>query len=103
MKSYLVCYDITDDRDRSRVARLLERYGERVQYSVFEVHLGRPEQLAAIEQELREILAASEGEAQGEEQGEADVRFYRLTADALAGSHSLNGAAVGARDAVVIL
>lgn len=99
MNSYLICYDISDNRDRNRVARLLERYGERVQYSVFEVHLGRAEQLAGIERELREILAESAGDAEGE----ADVRFYRLTVDALAASHSLDGGAVGSRAAVVIL
>jgi CRISPR-associated protein Cas2 len=99
MNSYLICYDITDDRDRNRVAHLLERYGERVQYSVFEVHLRRSDQLAGIEAELREILIQTEGEAEGQ----ADVRFYRLTADALADSHSLDGTAIGGRAAVVIL
>lgn len=99
MNSYLICYDITDNRDRNRVARLLERYGDRVQYSVFEVHLGRADELVGIERELREILAESEGDAEGE----ADVRFYRLTVDGLADNHSLDGAAVGSRAAVVIL
>lgn len=99
MNSYLICYDVTDDRDRNRVARLLERYGDRVQYSVFEVHLRRAEELTGIEGELREILAESEGGADGE----ADVRFYRLTVDALADSHNLDGSAVGNRAAVVIL
>jgi CRISPR-associated protein Cas2 len=99
MNSYLICYDITDDRDRNRVARLLERYGDRVQYSVFEVHLARAEQLAGIERELREILAESGGDAESL----ADVRFYRLSANALAGSHRLDGAAIGSRAAVVIL
>lgn len=32
---FLVAYDITDDRRRARIAKLLERYGDRVQYSVF--------------------------------------------------------------------
>lgn len=40
---YVVAYDIPDDRRRLRVARLLERYGERVQYSVFEMYLTREE------------------------------------------------------------
>ena len=99
MSTYLICYDIADDRDRTRVARLLERYGERVQYSVFEVHLGHADQLTDIKDRLRDILDQSGGD----EDGEADVRFYRLTADALAGSHSLDGAAIGRRAAVVIL
>lgn len=40
---YVVAYDIPDDGRRLKVARLLERYGERVQYSVFEMHLTREE------------------------------------------------------------
>ena len=36
---YLVTYDLPSDRRRLRLARLLEGYGERVQYSVFEVWL----------------------------------------------------------------
>jgi CRISPR-associated protein Cas2 len=34
-----VCYDITDDKIRSRAVKILEDYGERVQYSVFEFNL----------------------------------------------------------------
>jgi CRISPR-associated protein Cas2 len=37
----LVCYDIADPRRLSRVAKILEDYGQRVQKSVFEVHVGR--------------------------------------------------------------
>ena len=33
----LVAYDIPDDKRRSRVAHLLESYGDRVQFSVFVV------------------------------------------------------------------
>ncbi len=39
----LVCYDITDDRRRYRVASELENFGCRVQYSVFECHLEEPQ------------------------------------------------------------
>lgn len=35
----LVCYDIRNDRRLRRVAKLMEGYGERVQYSVFRVRL----------------------------------------------------------------
>ncbi len=35
----VVAYDIEDDRRRTRVARILEGYGERVQYSVFECEI----------------------------------------------------------------
>jgi len=36
---YVICYDIPDDRRRQAVARCLEGYGQRVQYSVFELVL----------------------------------------------------------------
>lgn len=36
---YVVCYDITSDRLRNRIAKTLEGYGRRVQYSVFECDL----------------------------------------------------------------
>ena len=32
----LISYDITEDKPRRRLQKLLSRYGERVQYSVFE-------------------------------------------------------------------
>ncbi|WP_124726791.1 CRISPR-associated endonuclease Cas2 [Staphylospora marina] len=33
----VVCYDVIDDRRRNKVFKLLKDYGQRVQYSVFEV------------------------------------------------------------------
>lgn len=33
----LVCYDVADDRRRTRLAKTLESFGDRVQYSVFVV------------------------------------------------------------------
>lgn len=33
----LIAYDVTDDRRRSHLAKILGRYGDRVQYSVFVV------------------------------------------------------------------
>jgi len=36
---YLVCYDIPDTPRRTRIARCLDDYGGRVQYSVFEMVL----------------------------------------------------------------
>ena len=39
MSRYLIAYDISNDRRRSRVHRWLKRWGDRIQYSVFEVEL----------------------------------------------------------------
>ena len=38
-RRYLVCYDIANPKRLRRVARLLEGYGSRLQYSVFECPL----------------------------------------------------------------
>jgi CRISPR-associated protein Cas2 len=40
--SYVICYDVTDDRRRTRLARALDGFGRRVQYSVYEAVLDRP-------------------------------------------------------------
>lgn len=92
MRSYLVCYDIEDDRERARVARCLEGWGLRAQYSVFEIHL-----TAADVPRLRAQLQAIVGD-------DSDaVRFYRLTADGLKDSSALNGSPIARRELVVIV
>jgi len=63
----VVSYDISSDRRRSRVCKLLKDYGERVQYSVFECLL-RPDDLKRLRERLKPLLVPEED----------DVRFYRL-------------------------
>lgn len=48
-RRYVIAYDVHDDRRRSRVAKKLESYGDRVQFSVFvvEVRAARFERLRA--------------------------------------------------------
>ena len=65
---YVIAYDIADDRRRNRIARLLEGYGERVQYSVFEAWLNDTEL-----QKLRQRLEKAVKE-------EGTVRIYTLCA-----------------------
>ena len=36
---FLICYDIKDDSLRNKIVKILESYGERIQYSVFEFNL----------------------------------------------------------------
>jgi CRISPR-associated protein Cas2 len=40
---YIVTYDIVDDRRRTRLAKALKDFGNRVQYSVFECLMGTKE------------------------------------------------------------
>lgn len=56
---WVIAYDIPDDGRRAEIAAILETYGERVQYSVFECHLTvwQRRQLMA---ELLAVLNAAE-------------------------------------------
>lgn len=69
MDFYLVSYDIPDDRRRTKVASLLQDYGQRVQYSVFEVWLTQAMQ--------RELMGRLEKLIEAEEDS---VRLYWLCA-----------------------
>lgn len=36
---YLVCFDVSDDRQRRKVVKVLEEFGRRIQFSVFELEM----------------------------------------------------------------
>jgi CRISPR-associated protein Cas2 len=63
----VVSYDVPQDRRRGRVRKVLEDYGERVQYSVFECRL-RAKDLERLQERLQPIIVPKED----------DVRFYHL-------------------------
>ena len=48
-RGYLVAYDVSDDYRRSHIAKILQHYGERLQYSVFLLRV-RPSMM--LEQEI---------------------------------------------------
>jgi CRISPR-associated protein Cas2 len=52
---YLVCYDVRDPKRLRHAARLLEGYGQRMQYSIFRVWLSTP-QMEKLRWELTELL-----------------------------------------------
>jgi len=66
----VVSYDITDDRRRRRIFKLMEGYGSRVQYSVFECELN-PVQVKELRGKLKKLMAPRQD----------SVRFYVLCAD----------------------
>ncbi len=53
--SYLVCYDICDDKRLRRVFKTMRNYGDHLQYSVFECQL-TPSDLARCHAELSAII-----------------------------------------------
>ncbi len=54
-KSYLVCYDICDDRRLAKVLKTVRGFGDRLQYSVFECRL-TPADLSRCRHRLAEII-----------------------------------------------
>jgi len=96
MKTWLVCYDISDDKKRTRTGKLLEQYGERVQKSVFEINMKNSGQLNVLKQDLRLIL-------QDEDYDEANVRFYTLCKNCRKDSQDLHGNDIGNQPATIII
>ena len=65
---YLVTYDIEKNRSRTKIAKLLEGYGERVQKSVFEIRVKK--------QTFRKLKAKAETFL---DEGDS-IRWYQLCA-----------------------
>lgn len=56
MNTFVIfAYDIRSNKRRRKVAKLLESYGERVNYSVFELFI-RPKQIDQIVKKVNEII-----------------------------------------------
>jgi len=66
---YVLAYDMTDDRRRAKIARLMESLGLRVQGSVFEAYLTKSE----LEKLLKRAVKLMKAE-------EDSLRIYMLCA-----------------------
>lgn len=67
--SYLVCYDISDERRLTRVYAFMKQHGIHVQYSVFRCRLTGPE-LVELKSRLLDLI----------DERADDVRVYPLPA-----------------------
>jgi CRISPR-associated protein Cas2 len=56
---YAISYDISDDSRRNPISKILERYGTRVQFSLFECNLDT-DRLTELLQKLEEIIKPDE-------------------------------------------
>lgn len=74
----LITYDITSDKKRRKIDKILSSYGVRVNYSVFEVEIRRH-----LLPTLREKLAAQMDERDS-------VRLYFLNKTAIESAEELN-------------
>lgn len=70
----VISYDISDDKRRRKVVKVLEGVGYRVQYSVFEAEL-TTRQYTALKRRLKPLVAPKTTDS---------IRYYRLTADCAA-------------------
>jgi len=85
---YVIAYDISDDSRRRRIADSLSAFGDRVQYSVFEIDTERAD-LCALTDSLHDLVHAF-----------ADsVRIYRICSACRSASHVIGSSAV--RDAPI--
>ncbi|SEH08757.1 CRISPR-associated endonuclease Cas2 [Candidatus Venteria ishoeyi] len=92
MQAYVVCYDVTKDKIRERIAKTLKEYGDRIQYSVFEISLKNQNELDILCNRLKNI--ADE---------DTKIGFYRLCANCRQDSRTLDGERLAEMPAVVIL
>ena len=72
-KLYLVCYDIADDRRRSRIFKLLRGYGEHIQFSIFRCILS-PRRFAELHARIEPLVHRSEDQVLLVLLGKADSR-----------------------------
>jgi len=78
---YVVAYDISDDRRRTRVHKVLSGFGKWTQYSLFECHL-TPKQLLQLEARLERHLKPEED----------SIRFYYICEKCVAKAKTVGGA-----------
>ena len=75
--TYLVCYDVTDDRRLRRVFKPCKNYGDHLQYSVFECDLN-PAEKASLEARLAELIKHDEDQVLFVSLGPAEGRGDRV-------------------------
>ena len=75
--SYLVCYDICDDKRLRKVFQIMRGYGDHLQYSVFECQL-TPIDLARCKAELAKTIHHKEDQVLFVNLGPAEGRGDRV-------------------------
>lgn len=96
MKQYVICFDIQDDKVRVKLSRLLEKYGTRVQGSVFECAFKSIARKQALQAKIKQLIKQSKFE-------EKNIRFYNLDKNTLANSHDINQNLIANLPAVIVL
>jgi CRISPR-associated protein Cas2 len=74
---WIVSYDIPNDKRRGKVAKILEGYGRRAQYSVFECEID-DEKREKLERALQREIDAEEDDIRFYPMNRADIKRVRL-------------------------
>ena len=74
---WIVCYDIADDRRRRKVVKIMEGYGRRAQYSVFECEING-EKRKKLERALARVIDKDEDDIRMYPLNRADLKRVRL-------------------------
>ena len=77
--TFLVCYDIANDKRLRRVFKICRNYGTHLQYSIFECELN-PRERVKLERELHEIIKHDEDQVLFVSLGPSEGRGERVIA-----------------------
>ena len=75
--TFLVCYDICDDKRLRKVFQTMRGFGDHLQYSVFECQLS-PADLVLCREQLRQIINHAEDQVLFVNLGPSDGRGERV-------------------------
>jgi CRISPR-associated protein Cas2 len=75
--TFLVCYDIADDKRLRRVFKLCKNYGDHLQYSVFQCDLN-PTERTGLESKLRDLIDATKDQVLFVSLGPSEGRGNRV-------------------------
>ncbi len=89
---YIVCYDISNNKRRYRVQKLLKYYGIRVQHSVFEIYIRRDNELKTLQKKLKQLMIKTDS-----------IRFYHFPENARQRSKSLDNKKIAYFPSVIII
>jgi len=91
IKFYVVAYDISNDKRRTKVHKTLSGFGKWTQYSLFECHLSEKQYLK-LRHRLEPLLEAEED----------SVRFYEMCAACVAKAEIVGGEKPDDPDAIIV-
>jgi CRISPR-associated protein Cas2 len=75
--SYLVCYDIANDKRLRKVFQICKNHGTHLQFSIFECDLNSRERVT-LERELKDVIKATEDQVLFVALGQTESRGDRV-------------------------